>query len=98
MRSGLPSSSSPLPVKVAFPEDCCWCGGGLGLEGVAACLLHNAISTPVTINPKPVAVPPSPIRIGDMSIEDEDEDEEGEDDDEDDDEEGTDSPEKQNPR
>lgn len=66
MRSGLPSSSSPFPAKVAM-LGCC---GGFGFAGVAACLLQSAISTPVTINPKPVAVPPSPIKIGDISTED----------------------------
>lgn len=66
IRSGLPSSSSPFPAKVAMLG--CW--GGFGFAGVAACLLQSAISTPVTINPKPVAVPPSPIKIGDISTED----------------------------
>lgn len=63
MRSGLPSSSSPFPAKVAM-VGCC---GGFDLVGVAECRLQSAIRTPVTINPRPVAVPPSPMRIGDMS-------------------------------
>lgn len=68
MRSGFPSSSSPLPANVAMLG--CW--GGFGFAGVAACFLQSAINTPVTISPNPVAVPPSPIRIGDMSTEDAD--------------------------
>jgi len=58
-------------VDAGFAKDgieCCC--GGFGFAGVAACLLQSAISTPVTINPRPVAVPPSPIKIGDMSVED----------------------------
>lgn len=67
MRSGLPSSSSPFVVKVAIIG--CW--GCFGLDGVAvACRLHRAIRTPVTMRPSPVAVPPRPIKIGDISTED----------------------------
>ena len=69
MRSGFPSSSSPLPANVAMLG--CW-GGDFAFAGVAACFLQSAINTPVTIKPNPVAVPPSPIRIGDMSTEDPD--------------------------
>lgn len=66
IRSGFPSSSSALTANVALAD--CWSGFGLDV-GEPACFLHSAINTPVTISPNPVAVPPSPIKIGDMSSE-----------------------------
>ena len=65
MRSGFPSSSSLFAAKVVTATGCF---GDFRFDGVDACRLQSAINTTITINPNPDAVPPKPMKNGDISI------------------------------